>query len=740
MALTRWLLAALVLLGLCAGGARAQNTVRLDPAAAQPASADEPVTFSADTVTYDRANDIIEATGHVQAWQNQHTLYADAVRFDRNTNVADAQGHVVLVQPDGQVMFADYAELTGGMRDAVIKGLRAQLAENGKVAANGGRRFAGSDAGQISEMTRAVYTTCDLCKQDPNQPPLWQIRARSVVEDSEHHRLEFNDAFVDLFGVPIGYFPYFYTIDPTISRGDGFLMPAIGTATHIGAFWSQPYYMVLDGQSDLTLSPTLTSNQGVQLGAEYRRMFNDGQTTIDGALANDYGTSGYLFAKGQFNYNDTWRYGFDINVASSSNYLRDYRVPTDNEAFLQSSLYAEGFGQGSYARADTISFQGLTNQVVSTALPLVLPRFQYSFFSEPDALGGRFNISSDSYNIYRSEGTRTQRSALVGTYELPFNDTLGGLWKFSLHGTAAAYEAQGLNLAPNYSPIANATAMTALPQGALEWRMPFARADTATGRQVIEPILQLMVTPNVGGSMYNRIPNEDSLDLQFTDENLFAWNRYPGIDRQQGGTRINAGLHTAWYFPNGGMLDAMFGDSYQFQKDPSMPTGSGLTDYQSDYVGRITLAPTSWIDFTGRGRFDHVNGTLRYAEAISGVGDAALRVNVGYIYTTTDPFTLYDFPPVAGTYNNIFAYPRNEALVSASTRSDPYKLTGYARYDVQNQSLVETGATVSWENECMIVSFNAYRRYTSINGDSGAEAFLFQVTLKTVGQFGFHAF
>jgi hypothetical protein len=33
-----------------------------------------------------------------------------------------------------------------------------------------------------------------------------------------------------------------------------------------------------------------------------------------------------------------------------------------------------------------------------------------------------------------------------------------------------------------------------------------------------------------------------------------------------------------------------------------------------------------------------------------------------------------------------------------------------------------------------------YRRFTSLSGDHGATAVLFQITLKTVGQFGFHAF
>jgi LPS-assembly protein len=70
---------------------------------------DQPVTFSADTVEYDKDKSLVTATGHVEAWQNGHVMRADKITFDRNTGVAAATGHVVLLEPDGEVMFADYA-------------------------------------------------------------------------------------------------------------------------------------------------------------------------------------------------------------------------------------------------------------------------------------------------------------------------------------------------------------------------------------------------------------------------------------------------------------------------------------------------------------------------------------------------------------------------------------------------------------------------------------------------------
>ena len=71
-----------------------------------------PVNFTADKLTYDRSGNIVTATGHVRAVQNGQILYADKVVLNRTTNVATATGHVILVQPDGNTVFANQATLT----------------------------------------------------------------------------------------------------------------------------------------------------------------------------------------------------------------------------------------------------------------------------------------------------------------------------------------------------------------------------------------------------------------------------------------------------------------------------------------------------------------------------------------------------------------------------------------------------------------------------------------------------
>jgi LPS-assembly protein len=717
--------------------ARAQLSTLVNAASQPQGDRNAPVTFTADAVEYDRENALVIAQGHVEAWQNEHVLRADRVTFDRNTGVAAAKGNVALLEPNGQVLFADYAELTQDMKNGVMRDMRAILAENGRLAANGARRT----EGQINEMSRMVYSTCNLCAKDPTKAPLWQIRALSAVQDLENKKIEYEDAVLEMYGVPVGYMPYFWHVDPSVKRGSGLLIPAFGATSHLGAFFSQPYYWVIDDQSDATFVPTLTTRTGPQLSVEYRRRFNSGSLLLDASAGYlDNSLQGTIYSKGQFSLNDTWRWGFNIARASSADYVRDFHLAGylgSEPTLLSSQVYGEGFGQGAYSRFDVRFYQTLNSVVASDKLPLVLPRYQYSYFGQPDSLGGRLSVDVGAFNVMRTVGTDTRRGSLTVNWSRPFVGEFGDLWKITLHNDAIAYNASAFNEQPNFGPVSQIDKARAQPQAALDFRWPFMRDSGAWGTQLIEPIAQIVVGPQVGDSQRSKYPNEDSLDLDFSDANLFGFNRYPGIDRLDGGVRANVALHGTWLLA-GTTFDALLGQSYRTTVDNQYPQGSGLHDQVSDVVGRASFAPTSWLNLTYRTRLDHKTFQTRMSDALATVGVPKFSVNVGYFYSTFNPYTLFDQPPPPPV-GNAFYTPRSEITVGASTTWGRYRISGWARRNIRLNEMVSVGGDASYEDECFILDLRVFRRYTTYNGDNGATTALIQMTLKTVGQFGYRA-
>jgi len=727
------------------------------PAAAQfssvksksaPVSNDQPVFYQSDSAEYDRDNGIVTLTGHVEIWQGERDLRADKVRYDRNTGVVAASGHVVLLEPDGQVLFGDYAELTGGMKNGIVTNPRAQLADNGHLAANGGRRV---DA-RVNELSRAIYSTCDACKDDPNAPLLWDLRARSAVQDLDDKRIEYTDAVVDFYGVPVMYLPYFSQPDPSRRRASGFLSPSAGNSTHLGLYTGIPYFWAIDDSTDATFTPVLATQNGPALEAQFRHQFNDGTVTINAAAgysrdpqARNQG-EGDVFATGVFDIDDEWRWGFNLARATNVIFLRDF-LNEPNASVLTSNVYLEGFGQGSYSRLDVTAFQGTTDSTIPTAIPYVLPRYEYSLVGEPDALGGRASVDLGAFNVVRQDGTNTQRVSFSPNWERPFNGQFGDLWKLVLHLDSAGYVAHQIDAGPTYGSENAAQTAQAMPTAALELHWPFQRDAGSWGTQVVEPIVQLIAAPNGGsyglnkpltavGTYQTLIPNEDSLDYEFTDASLFSLNRFYGIDRLEGGLRANVGLRADWFFPHGQSLDAQIGQGYRTHPDDAFPVGSGLNDTVTDIVGHVTYTPNSWIDFSTRERFDHQNLDLRFADALVTGGPSWLRLNAGYLYTPDTPLTYYDTAvPNPATVD----IPRNEISLGASTSYGHWRAHAAVRRDLELDKLVNVGVGGAYEDECFIFDVEFNRRYTSLNGDGGATSVLFEITLKSVGSFGYNA-
>jgi LPS-assembly protein len=738
------LLIAAALVGVGAAAAHAQFSA-IKGTKEQPVSKDQPVYYQADTAEYDRDNGIITLTGHVEIWQGDRDLRADKVTYDRNTGVAAAYGHVVLLDPSGQVSFADYAELSQGMKDGVMTNIRAQLAANGRLAANGGRRI---DA-QVNELSRVIYSTCNVCKQHPDEAPLWDLRARSAVQDVANKRIEYRDAVIDLYGIPVLYSPYFTHPDPSAKRASGFLVPSLGDSKYIGSYIETPYFWAIDGATDATFSPIIGTDKVGALLGEFRHSFNNGTVTVDGSAAYDESRGqGNVSAKGQFAIDDEWRWGFDLERASTSDYMRDFQINGSADILLTSQVYLEGFGQGSYSRLDARAYQGLSSTIVAAELPYALPRYEYSFVGQPDALGGRLSLDAGAFNVLRQVGTNTERASLRLDWERPVNGVVGDLWKLVLHVDSAAYNAHQEDQNPTWGPQNVASTAQAMPTAALNGRWPLQRDAGTWGTQIVEPIVQLIAAPD--GSSYRTVtqngttyvntlvPNEDSLDFEFTDNTLFNLNRFPGIDRLEGGMRANVGLHGAWYFPAGQTIDAQIGQGYRAHPDPAFPVGSGLEGTVTDVVSHVTYTPSKWIDLSTQERFDHRDFSLRFADALASGGPSWLRLTTGYIYSSYNPYLYYNTVP-SGTLNmSPTDIPRNEITVGASTSHGPWRLHASARRDLQDDKMVSLAVGGAYEDECFIFDLEFNRRYTSINGDNGDSTILLQVTLKTVGTYGFN--
>jgi LPS-assembly protein len=307
----------------------------------------------------------------------------------------------------------------------------------------------------------------------------------------------------------------------------------------------------------------------------------------------------------------------------------------------------------------------------------------------------------------------------------------------SVHNDAIAYDAVHLNDQPVFGRTGHIGATRALPQVAVDFRWPFARNAGSWGSQLIEPIAQIIAAPQTGDSQGYRYPNEDSLDFEFSDANLFGFNRFPGVDRLEGGVRANVALRGAWYL-NGTAFEGLIGQSYRTTKNTIFPAESGLRDKVSDVVLRGTLSPNRYLDLTYRTRLDKGNFATRMAEATATVGTRELQVTGGYFYSVNNPYSFYDQPAPPPPSSDYYRA-RNEVILGASSDWGKVRLQGFARHDLSRKRMVAFGGDLIYEDECFIFDLRVYRRYTSLNNDNGSTTVLLLFTFKTLGEFGYRA-
>ncbi|MBV8650794.1 MAG: LPS-assembly protein LptD, partial [Alphaproteobacteria bacterium] len=297
------------------------------PANPAPARGAAPgsILFSADEMQTDEDLGLVVAKGHVQITQDGRTLLADTVTYNRRSDTITASGHVSLQEPTGEVLFADFMELRQHFSEAFFTEIRVLLTDRSRLAANTGRRT----GGERLELRRGVYSPCDLCSSDPNHPPLWQIEAEKIVHDQESHIIEYRDATIEIGGVPVLYSPYLSHPDPTVKRQSGLLAPTFGSSSTLGLHATIPYFWALEPDKDITFNPIFTTSQGVVGEADYRQRFSDGAMSLSGSLNNgkspDSGNPtvrGHIALLGNWDLDENWRTGFDIERASDQTYER----------------------------------------------------------------------------------------------------------------------------------------------------------------------------------------------------------------------------------------------------------------------------------------------------------------------------------------------------------------------------------------------------------------------------------
>ena len=220
------------------------------------------------------------------------------------------------------------------------------------------------------------------------------MRATRIIHDDTEKMIYFESARLEAFGVPLFYWPYLSTPDPDGQAQDRRARSEVRLHVgHAARSSRQPYFWALAPNYDLTLTPTLSSRQGLLMQAEWRHRLMNGSYSIKAAgifqadpsafenrftpvYPGDQDPGDRLFrgsidTTGQFALNNNWVWGWDGSLvtdrwSSRTTALRTYFAVMDpfKSGGLEtvSQLYLTGRGERSYFDARVMYFYGLSRK------------------------------------------------------------------------------------------------------------------------------------------------------------------------------------------------------------------------------------------------------------------------------------------------------------------------------------------------------------------------------------------
>jgi LPS-assembly protein len=700
----------------------------------------DPVDLEADNLSHDQSGKIVTASGHVILKQSGRELRADQVVYNMTNDTMTANGHVIFTDANGDVHFAEHVVLTNQMKDGTIEGLKTYLARGGRFTAEDGKR----ENATLTTMNHVTYTTCD-CAEDAHGNAPWQIRARKMVYDETKHRVSYNDATVGVLGVPVFWTPYFSHPDGQIKQKSGFLTPVLGYNSRLGANVTEQYYWGISPSQDLTVGTMAMTNKNPLLLGEYRQRFDNAEIKFNGSVtdssyADQVGTQtvhkdstvrSHIFGDGLWDMSDTWRSGFHLALASDDEYLRQYklngqnRLLTNNQDVLENELYAERFSGRNYAAVRALAFQDIRSEQDKTVQPSILPEITASFIGEPnETLGGRWDANISALGLTRDgNGQDVDRLSLEGGWQRRM------LTGFGLVTTADARVRGDLyrigdadSTAPGSAPDANTFTSRVYPDLNIVSSYPFAKT-MERAQIIVAPEASITVAPNIDPGR-DKIPNEDSQDVQLDATNIFQANRFPGYDRVESGSHAAYGLRTGVYGYEGSSGEVFLGQSYSLSDSTIFPRGSGLSQRHSDIVGEVSgnYADHFGVDY----RFDLTSDTLA-SERHEFDGYAnfwRFQLSERYLYAKALEDT-----------NIVESRQQLDSNVGFRL-TDEWKLRAGAVYDMgQDNGLRRAALSADYLGCCMFLSFTASRNFTTDASESNGTDFTMRIGLKGLGDY-----
>lgn len=689
----------------------------------------EQVVLIADSLIENDDDNTVIAEGNVEASYQGRVLKADRVVYNRTTNKVRASGNVIILDPDGSERFADEVEVNSNLSDGYAVGFAVRLPSGGQAVANSAIR----QEGGANALDQVIYTSCEVCEE--GDTPTWALRARRAVLDEEDQMISYQDAVLEVAGIPVFYLPYFAHPDPSSDRRSGLLFPDLGVSSKVGGFYQQPYYWAISDHQELTFAPAIYDKVNPLLELDYSKRFWSGRVDINTSVTqeqlfdgdgqrledSDNSVRSHVFASGLFRLNPTWDWGFGLERASDDLYLRRYDI--DGEGDLRGlysasnrSLLSQAFLVGQkddfYSETSFITVQGLRANDNNDTIPLIAP---ISFTEKLFDFGqfGTGAVQASTASLTRDVGADSSRISVGADWSrqtvLP-----GGILATPFADARADYYL----LDEDFSGEDEVT--RALGSVGLELSYPLIRRGKSMDI-ILEPIA--MGAYGVSNANDEAIPIEDAAGFEMTTQSMFDPNGASGFDLYEGDGRVAVGLRAKARWRNGVEISAEGGRRWRSRSDDSFDAFSNLQGTTSDWLADAVLDLGPRLRLTGAVRLDEDDFEANRV-------DASIRSRFWRFSGSAEYFRQNE------DLSANVSERESVALTARMQLTDRWSVLYGRQREISQNFDRDHSIGISYRDDCSVFTI-AYKRGDARDRELGpSESITFRFALLTLGEFG----
>jgi len=660
------------------------------------------VSLISDKIDYNKLSGELIATGNVQVLYDKILLSADKIKYNSNLDKLSIIGKFVIYDGKNSVSSNNDAIINTKLKSGLIKGARAIINNRLQISA----QSLNQENTNYNIFNTVVASSCEICANNPT--PFWQIRAKKIIHNKEKQKIFFENARLDFLGLPVLYIPALNIPEPGISRASGVLVPQFSTSDKVGFSSKIPYYIALNENKDVTLTPYIMSKNSFILETEYRQYTSKGYFELKNAFSikdnfNHGRLNGFIEGKGSFALRKNYKADFNLDLANTIDFANgekpfkdnyDYSEPEDDRlrnSFDINRTTSDSFFQFGTSFTQSFrykDFNGDSLKEEDPNVPLILPEFYYKKNFYDTNYAGKYSLTAQSVNL--ANLNTGQYSRIGGKVD----------WKTDWQTNNGFNFATLTQMNANTYIIDNNFYKNAMPLAMIEARYPLKKNNEKISH-MIEPITQIIWSPNqLTGHLNNNQNTSDSTTAEFEETNLFSTNRFPGFDDVEAGLRANIGGKYIMYEPNGWEFTTTAGRVFRQknlnQFDASKSTG--LDKLNSDYVSAFSLKSPQNLKVLTRLLLDDSMDASKH-ETKLGYSSDKYSADLGYVWL--------DKQSVLNLDNH-----QHEVNISTNYMvNNKWNLGADWRQDIDTHSPISGNFEVTFENDCAKMNFSLDLQY-----------------------------